>query len=159
MSMCGDNGTNVSDGQAPSAPPVCERLKLERERLQFGQAAVAGIAEVAVKTVGRWEREIPIPSDKLGLLARLGFDAQYVVTGERCNGSLSADENDLLSRFRAAPLAVRAAALAGLTAGAAAPAGQRKQVIHGDVGQYVEGPVDQTGITIQVGGGGSKKRK
>lgn len=159
MSMSGDNGTYVSDGQVPSAPLVCERLKLERERLQFGQAAVAGVAEVTVKTVGRWEREIPIPSDKLGLLARLGFDSQYVVTGERCLGSLSVDENELLSRFRGAPFAVRAAALAGLAAGAAAPAAHRKQIIHGDVGQYVEGPVDQTGITIQVGGGGSKKRK
>lgn len=70
MSMSGNNGTYVSDGQAPSASLICERLKLERDRLKLGQAAVAGIAEVAVKTVGRWEREIPIPSDKLSQIGR-----------------------------------------------------------------------------------------
>ncbi|RRV28622.1 XRE family transcriptional regulator [Pseudomonas sp. o96-267] len=148
----------MSYGQVPSAPPVCERLKLERERLQFGQAAVAGTAEVTVKTVGRWEREIPIPSDKLGLLARLGFDAQYVVTGERCSGSLSADENDLLSRFRAAPLAVKAAALAGLAAGAEPPAKGPKQVFHGNVGQASDGSItNESGVSFNFGVGKNKE--
>ncbi|MDO6488256.1 hypothetical protein Q4503_11125 [Colwellia sp. 6_MG-2023] len=31
----------------------------------------------------RWESGAPIPSDKLCLLAELGFDVQYIVTGVR----------------------------------------------------------------------------
>jgi len=118
MSMRGDNETNVSVGQALSALiPVCARFKQERERLKFGQAAVAGFAEVTAKTVGRWEKEIAIPTDKLEALARIGFDAQYVVTGERCGQALPADEQELLEKYRAAPMAVKAAAIGALTAG------------------------------------------
>lgn len=60
---------------------VCSRLKEERARLGIGQDAVAETCEVSRKTVGRWESNIPIPSDKLGVLAGMGFDACYVVTG------------------------------------------------------------------------------
>ena len=148
MSMRGDNETNVSVGQALSALiPVCVRFKQERERLKFGQAAVAGFAEVTTKTVGRWEREIAIPTDKLEALARIGFDAQYVVTGERCGQALPADEQELLEKYRAAPLAVKAAAIGALTAGGESPSKAARQVFHGQVGQVVEGGISNSGST------------
>lgn len=36
-----------------------------------------------MKTVGRWEKNIGIPADKLALLWEKKFDAQYILTGVR----------------------------------------------------------------------------
>ena len=60
---------------------VCLRLGEERKRLNLNQNKVAGYCEVSVKTVGRWEKNIPIPADKLSLLAQLGYDISYIITG------------------------------------------------------------------------------
>lgn len=60
---------------------VCLRLGEERKRLNLNQNKVAGYCEVSVKTVGRWEKNIPIPADKLSLLAQLGYDISYILTG------------------------------------------------------------------------------
>ncbi|WP_236212996.1 helix-turn-helix domain-containing protein [Metapseudomonas otitidis] len=139
---------------------IGERLREERERLGFNQTAFGAIGGVQKQAQLKYEKGERSPdADYLAALSKVDVDVLYVVTGQRCLESLGSDESDLLSKFRAAPLAVKAAALAALTAGAAPPSVQRKQVIHGDVGQYIEGPVDQTGITIQVGGGGRKKGK
>lgn len=109
----------MSTMQESKDTSVCTWLQQERERLGLSQAIVAAAAEVAVKTVGRWEREIAIPADKLQKLVVLGFDAQYVVTGIRSTTALSDDEEKLLRLFRAAPLVVKATTLAGLEAGGA----------------------------------------
>lgn len=58
------------------------RLREERERLGITQASMAEVTGVNIKTVGRWEREIPIPSDKLAVLVDLGIDVLYVLTGQ-----------------------------------------------------------------------------
>lgn len=76
------------------------RLKNERTRLNLGQAVVAAQAEVTIKTVGRWEKEIAIPSDKLALLIPLGFDPLYVLTGETNQVFSSSEERTLLQGFR-----------------------------------------------------------
>ena len=60
---------------------VCLRLGEERKRLNLNQNKVAVYCEVSVKTVGRWEKTIPIPADKLALLAQLGYDLTYILTG------------------------------------------------------------------------------
>ncbi len=60
---------------------VCLRLGEERKRLNLNQNKVAAYCEVNVKSVGRWERNIPIPADKLALLAQLGYDITYILTG------------------------------------------------------------------------------
>ena len=60
---------------------VCLRLGEERKRLSLNQNKVAVYCEVSVKTVGRWEKNIPIPADKLALLAQLGYDITYILTG------------------------------------------------------------------------------
>jgi len=60
---------------------VCLRLGEERKRLNLNQNKVAVYCDVNVKTVGRWEKNIPIPADKLALLTQLGYDITYILTG------------------------------------------------------------------------------
>lgn len=60
---------------------VCLRLGEERKRLHLNQNKVATYCEVSIKTIGRWEKSIPIPADKLALLAQLGYDITYILTG------------------------------------------------------------------------------
>jgi len=60
---------------------VCTRLGSERKRLNLNQNKVAEYCKVNIKSVGRWEKNIPIPADKLALLAQLGYDITYVLTG------------------------------------------------------------------------------
>ena len=60
---------------------ICRRLGEERKRLHLNQNKVATYCEVSVKSVGRWERNIPIPADKLALMAQLGYDITYILTG------------------------------------------------------------------------------
>ena len=60
---------------------VCLRLGEERKRLGLNQNKVASYCEVSVKSVGRWEKNIPIPADKLSLLAQLGYDITFILTG------------------------------------------------------------------------------
>ena len=94
---------------------ACSRLEEERERLGLTRAGVAEELGVDRTTVQRWEKAIAVPADKLGALARMGFDAQYVVTGVRSENArriadervsyevepvLSRDELRLLRRFR-----------------------------------------------------------
>lgn len=56
-------------------------LKCERERLGFQQKDVFEKIGVNKGTLIRWESGKPIPSDKLTLLANMGFDVQYIITG------------------------------------------------------------------------------
>lgn len=62
---------------------VFSRLREERVRLGLNQSDVANAVDMSVKQIGRWETNIPIPSDKLEVLSAIGFDAGYVVTGKR----------------------------------------------------------------------------
>ncbi|MDK2598641.1 helix-turn-helix transcriptional regulator [Pseudoalteromonas obscura] len=55
----------------------------ERKRLGFGQEFLAEKLDVNRRTIGRWEKESPIPSDKLALLLELGFDINFLLTGKR----------------------------------------------------------------------------
>ncbi|MCJ0830421.1 helix-turn-helix domain-containing protein [Acinetobacter sp. NIPH1876] len=81
---------------------VSNRLKSERDRLGLSQGVIAAQAEVTVKTVGRWEKEIAIPSDKLALLKILGVDLLFVLTGERTQNGLAQDETVLIDKYRQA---------------------------------------------------------
>ncbi len=62
---------------------IPDRLKNERIRLNLSQKDIADAIDVTSKTVGRWERDDAIPSDKLALLVGLGFDALYILTGKQ----------------------------------------------------------------------------
>lgn len=59
---------------------VCSRLADERKRLNLTQSIIANACDVSIKTVGRWERNIAIPADKLALLIPLKYDITYILT-------------------------------------------------------------------------------
>lgn len=82
---------------------VCLRLREEREALGLGQQEIAAAVDVSLKTVGRWEKVIAIPSDKLASLCLLGFDVVYVLTGQRQpqqESSLNEPEKELVANYR-----------------------------------------------------------
>lgn len=91
---------------------VCSRLREERKALGLDQQQIADALDVSLKTVGRWEKNIAIPSDKLAGLATQGFDVVYVLTGQRMPRpaeGLSERESAVLDNFRALPEEDRAA--------------------------------------------------
>jgi len=56
----------------------------------------------------------------LAAIAKVGVDVRYIVTGQREGPApevFSADERELIALFRAAPLAVKAAAIGALQGG------------------------------------------
>lgn len=101
-----------------------ERLKEERERLAFSQPAFAALAEASKSSQASWEKETAYPNAKvLQTWARVGVDVAYVLTGKRSGdaAALTSDESEMLGLFRAAPLAVKAAAMGALKGGSASP--------------------------------------
>lgn len=82
---------------------VCSRLREERKAKGLDQQEIADALGVSIKTIGRWEKAIAIPSDKLAALASFGIDVLYVVTGERkaeLASSLTANEVKMLGWYR-----------------------------------------------------------
>lgn len=85
---------------------VCLRLREERKARGLDQQKIADALDVNIKTVGRWEKNIPIPSDKLAALLSFGVDVYYVVTGGRAPAmteGLTDDELDLVDHYRQLP--------------------------------------------------------
>ncbi len=138
---------------------IGERLKEERERLGFNQTAFGAVGGVQKQAQLKYEKGERSPdADYLEALSKVGADVQYIVTGIRCPGALSDDESELVARFRKAPLAVKAAALAGLAAGAEPPSKGAKQVFHGSVGQVAEGAItNESGVSFNFGVGKTKE--
>lgn len=96
---------------------ISTRLKEERKRLKFNQNDVASLCGVSREMWGKYERGLAMPgANVLAALAAAGANVQYVLTGDSVGGvTLSKDEQEMLSYYRAAPLAVRMAALGALT--------------------------------------------
>jgi transcriptional regulator with XRE-family HTH domain len=65
------------------------------------------------KSVAGWEadKRLPDGSSLLKLMAEFGADVNHLLTGSPPQEALSRDERDLLALFRAAPLAVKGAAI------------------------------------------------
>ncbi len=95
------------------------RLKSERKRLGFNQASIAELCGISREIWGKYERGIAVPGGNvLCAMALNGANVQYILTGEEGGGlPLTRDELELINHFRSAPLVVKAAALAALTAG------------------------------------------
>lgn len=119
------------------------RLKEERERMGLSQVAMGEIANVKKLTQLNYEKGERFPDALyLSTLANFGLDVQYVVTGIRTTSNLSVDEQDLIDKFRTAPLAVKAATLGALTAGTSQQTSKTKQIINGSVsGQISAGNI------------------
>lgn len=80
---------------------ICSRLKEERKRLGLTQAELGAACGASKRTVVEWEKERRIPSDRLALLAGVGFDTAYVLTGRRLPADGGDDgEQRLLHAFR-----------------------------------------------------------
>nr|WP_272890266.1 XRE family transcriptional regulator [Stutzerimonas stutzeri] len=96
-------------------------MREERERLGFAQPAFAGLAGTTKKSQIDYEKDLTQPkAGYLAAVSKVGADVQYIVTGVRSSAALSADEEELLARYRAAPLAVKAAAIGALQGAAGA---------------------------------------
>jgi len=68
---------------------IGERLKEERERLDFTQPAFAGLAETTKKSQIDYEKDLTQPkAGYLAAIAKVGADVQYIVTGERRGSGL-----------------------------------------------------------------------
>lgn len=120
---------------------IGERLRAERERLDMSQeqcGALGGVRKQAQLMYEKGERN----PDSLYLagIAAHGADVLYILTGERSAAALSADEQELLALFRAAPLAVKAAVIGALQGGVLQGGGARtQQQFHGPVHGGVAG--------------------
>ncbi|MFN9585501.1 MAG: helix-turn-helix domain-containing protein [Pseudomonadaceae bacterium] len=100
---------------------IGERLREERDRLGFNQTAFGAIGGVQKQAQLKYEKGERMPDAAyLEAVAKVGADVQYVITGQRSAAALSTDEEELLVRFRAAPLAVKAAAIGALQGAAGA---------------------------------------
>lgn len=137
-----------------------ERLREERERLGLNQTAFAAVAGATRKTLFNWESGTGSPTgESFQAWAKLGLDPLYVITGQRAGGvkpapTLTADEEELLALYRAAPLAVKAAAIGALQGGAnARPTSQKAKSGGINVGGAVSGIVQtNTGHgSVQIG--------
>lgn len=100
---------------------IGERLREERERLGLSQPKFAALAGTTKQTLFSWESGKTAPDGvQLALFGEAGVDVRFVVMGSRdapAADVLSADERELLSLFRAAPLGVKAAAIGALQGG------------------------------------------
>jgi transcriptional regulator with XRE-family HTH domain len=118
---------------------ICDRLREERNRQGLSQSAWGEIAGVTKKTQMLYEGGERMPDAAyLAAIAAAGADIQYIVTGIRSAQALSRDEVELIEAFRAAPLAVKAAAMGALLGGATASNQNKvKQSVSGTAGQVV----------------------
>lgn len=100
---------------------IGSRLREERERLGLTQVAMGEIAGVKKQTQLKYEKGDNSPDAfYLAVMSKFGLDVLYVVNGIRSAESLGNDEQELLGHYRRAPIAIKAAALAALTAGSSA---------------------------------------
>jgi DNA-binding XRE family transcriptional regulator len=113
--------STVSDEKVSDS--VNSRLREERRRVGGGQQSWADVLSVHKVTYLRWEKDVPIPSDKLEILSRHGFDVLYVLTGERAvkpaavaGGAASSDtsvvDGDFLRLWQRLPVTVKSHMLA-----------------------------------------------
>ena len=96
-------------------PNFSDRLRAERERLNLSQQALADRCGVTARSQRNYEAGERLPDAAyLSALSATGADVLYILTGQRSAYGLSADEQELLALFRAAPLAVKMAAIGAL---------------------------------------------
>lgn len=102
------------------------RLREERERLGYSQEAFGAVGGVLKRAQIHYEKAERNPDAAyLAAIAAIGADVLYVLTGQYAGGvkpapALTSEEAAMLEYFRAAPSAVRRAAIGALL-GAANP--------------------------------------
>lgn len=111
---------------------------------------MAEAGQVTMRSQRNYEKGERFPDAVyLSAIAEAGADVRYIVTGQRegpAPESLSADERELLALFRAAPLAVKAAAIGALQGGSVKAPGKKTKISVGNnQGQVVEGGLVNNG--------------
>lgn len=108
------------------------RLRSERERLGFTQNDVSDICGISREMWGKYERGLAIPGGEvLASFAKAGANIQYILTGLETSGiDITDDEQELLSLFRSAPLAVKTTVLGGLIAGTEQKGNSKQSIGH-----------------------------
>lgn len=131
------------------------RLKEERKRLKLTQAAAGAVAGVTRETWSRYESGALSPGmEALEAFALAGADVQFVLTGVRGSTPPSTRERLFLDQFRRSPEDRQDEALRVLLGAQSSAAAQHT---FQSVGQYIHGSVDQSGLTLNVGGSKGKK--
>lgn len=131
------------------------RLVEERKRLRMNQTDFGRLGAVSKGSQILYEKGDGSPTaDYLSAIALSGVDVQYVLTGVRSSVALTPEERLLIERFRESEKELKDAALRVLLGGLTT-----ETVSHtfNEVGQYIHGSVNQTGLTLNVGG--SKRKK
>ncbi|WP_199637241.1 helix-turn-helix domain-containing protein [Serratia sp. PAMC26656] len=99
------------------------RLREERKKFNLNQGDFAKLADFSRNAQAMYERDETAPGARyLVRLAEIGADVLYILTGNRSAsaGEISNEELELIQLYRSAPLVVKAAALAALSAGSSA---------------------------------------
>jgi transcriptional regulator with XRE-family HTH domain len=114
------------------------RLCEERDRLGFNQSDLAKVGGASKRSQIDWEAGKSMPNaEYLALVAAVGVDVQYVLTGRHSVTALSKEESDLVNGFRGLDLRGKAGVM-GLISGMSTSA---QNNIKGDVGQIINGDV------------------
>lgn len=130
---------------------------MEVLRGNLSQLEFATTLGVDRKTIGTWERGERLPDTRalLGLWGQFDADPAWVLTGRGFEPVSTADERELLALYRAAPLAVKMAAVGALQGAASAPSAPQtvNQTNRGGSGQvqigYVAGAVHTTPVKVK----------
>ncbi|MBC3911400.1 MULTISPECIES: helix-turn-helix domain-containing protein [Undibacterium] len=132
------------------------RLKEERKRVGMNQTEFAAVGGVLKGAQVNYEQDDRLPNaEYLTLISELGVDVMYLLKGSRVAASLDAIESDLLSGFRKLDQRGKAGVLA-LIAGMAPAEPKAKNIIHGSIGQVIEGNLTLESQSFSVG---TKKNK
>ena len=139
---------------------IGERLRGERARLGLSQVVFADACGVNRSTLATWEKGEQSPTAAvLAMMAGLGVDVLYVVTGERAplgSGALSDEERQLVASYKKGDSLARQAleSVAAMAARSSAPGSSGNTVtIGGDVGQAIAGDQTNTApVSFSVGG-------
>ncbi|MFM5236461.1 helix-turn-helix domain-containing protein [Aeromonas veronii] len=139
---------------------IGNRLREERERLGLNQTAFGAIGGVQKQAQLKYEKGERFPdAGYLSEIVKVGADVQYIITGSYTSTALTDDENQLVTLFRAAPLPVKAATIAGLAAGGAPLTGSVMNTNSGDGAQqnFVHSTVGSVTTGDVILGRGKKK--
>ncbi|EJN6955781.1 helix-turn-helix domain-containing protein [Aeromonas allosaccharophila] len=140
---------------------IGDRLREERERLGLNQTAFGAIGGVQKQAQLKYEKGERFPdAGYLSEIVKVGADVQYIITGSYTSTALTDDENQLVTLFRAAPLPVKAATIAGLAAGGAPLTGSVMNTNSGDGAQqnFVNSPIGNLTTGDLIIGKDTRKR-
>lgn len=145
----------VNDKSTENRSSIGARLKEERERLGYSQPAFAALGGASKGSQLAWEKGTATPNAEfLNLVAAVGVDVLYVVTGQRDQSKLAPEEDVVLAGYRKLDARGRAGVLA-LIGGMQEQQPTTDVRVKGDLGQYVAGDVT-TPFTIDMGKKGQK---